>query len=138
MGGILVEAIVALIIEIAVANNVPPAFALAIAYTENATLDADATYVNKDGSIDCGIMQLNSQYFGLRFNPVDNVRTAIKHIKELMDICDTYWAVAVAYNAGLSRLRNPPNSSIDYANEVMDKTAALHGRYFNPVIRRGR
>ena len=135
------ETLVYLIISIALELGVPPSFALAVALTENPELNPRAvSRVNENGSVDRGVMQLNSYvYPNIEWHNAEvNIRLGILHIRRLMNVCHTYWAVAVAYNCGLSRLHNPPELSIIYANEVMRKTNELHNGYFNTVIRGGR
>jgi hypothetical protein len=51
-----------------------------------------------------------------------------------MEGVHTYWTTAVVYNAGYGRINNPPESSINYANRVMEKWTLYEGGYVNPVI----
>jgi len=137
------NAIMALILAIAAEVGVPPRFALAIALEENKTLNPMAVSpVNDNGTVDLGVMQLNSGYYG-RINwrdPETNIRAGCLHIKSLMEKpeLNTYWAVAAAYNCGHIRyLSNKiPPRSLDYADRVMARWHELEGaRYINPVIR---
>ena len=121
------EAIQALIIAIALEIGVPPELALSIALTENNTLNPLAiSQVNKDGSVDRGIMQLSDRYFGhVDWKcPESNIRAGIQHIKFLIEhpATSTYFSVIISYNAGLRWLikgYDPPDSSVNYAVEVM-------------------
>jgi soluble lytic murein transglycosylase-like protein len=119
--------IAALILTIAVEFGLPPNFVLAIALTENETLDPLAVNVNKNGTTDRGIFQLSDRYFDDEriFEPEYNIRTACKHIKELVDdpAVNTYWTCAACYNSGRGWLKggSPPDTSIEYANKVMDR-----------------
>ena len=118
------EIVISLIMMIAAEMGVPPYFALAVALTENSQLCPDAVSpMNSNGSYDRGVMQLNSQYFyGFDWScPETNIRAGIRHIKWLMDHpwTNTYFCVATAYNAGLSRLEDPPESTVEYANRVL-------------------
>lgn len=138
------EVIMALILTIATEIGVPPRFALAIAIEENRTLDPLAvSSVNGNGTVDLGVMQLNSQYYG-HINwrdPETNIRAGCLLIKSLMGKpeINTYWAVAVAYNCGYTRYlsgKTPPLHSLDYADKVMARWYALESvKYINPVIR---
>jgi len=138
------EYFVALILTIAAQVGVPPNFALAIALEENPQLDPLAVNQNENGTLDRGIMQLNSSWFNGNWqDPEINIRAGILHIKYLMEQTPlyTFWAVAAAYNCGYSRFvstRGPPDSTIDYAGRVMNRWKALEGRYIMPVIIRGR
>jgi soluble lytic murein transglycosylase-like protein len=111
----------ALILAIALEVGIPPYFALSIALTENPTLNPLAINVNSDGTLDRGIMQLNSSWFnGAWRDPEENIRAGCNHIKWLLSLPGmNYWLAAVAYNCGYGRLlENPPNVSIEYANRV--------------------
>jgi len=133
------EYIIALIIEISVAYGLPPNFVLAIALTENWTLNPRAININENGTRDLGVMQLNDSWFKREdwHDPVVNITAAVLHIKMLAVALEgnTWGAVAIAYNAGLSRVFNPPSSSQLYAIAVMAKYTELNGRrYTQPVI----
>jgi soluble lytic murein transglycosylase-like protein len=111
----------ALILAIALEVGVPPYFALAIAYTENPTLNPLAVHKNPDGTFDRGIMQLNSSWYkGNWQDPETNIRAGCEHIKWLLSLPGmNYWLVCVAYNCGYGRLlEKPPDISIEYANRV--------------------
>jgi len=146
--------IAALILVVAVDVGIPPNFALAIAYEENSRLDPLIVSVpNGNGSRDYGVFQLNGDYIASFVkdywdkdwefdwsNPYDNVYLACRHIKYLSNISrvTTWWAVALCYNAGYSRLvgpRGPPKSAVEYAGRVMEGWQRLEGRnYICPVI----
>ena len=124
------ETIIALIISIAVEMGLPPNFVLAIALTENDTLNPKALHHNADGTIDKGIMQLNSSWFHHKKwdDPEINIRAGCSHIKTLLSRNEikTYWMAALAYNAGFGKIHNPPESSVKYAYRVMKKYRELN------------
>ena len=131
--------IVALILSIALEVGVPPHFALAIAYTENRSLNPYAINYNRNGTIDRGVMQLNSRYFNVRWYCAEtNVRAGIRHIRWLMDQWEgnTFWIVAVAYNAGLSASRSdrPPGAALTYADDVMRRWYELAPYEFSVLV----
>jgi soluble lytic murein transglycosylase-like protein len=118
--------IAALILTIATQMGLPPYFVLAIALTENESLDPLAVNVNKNGTTDRGVMQLNSSWYnGAWEDPETNIRAGCKHIKELVDdpAVNTYWTAAACFNSGRGWLKggSPPDASIEYANKVMDR-----------------
>ena len=137
------EYIVALILAIAAEVGVPPNFALAIAQEENRKLDPMVKSLpNEDGSIDLGVMQLNSKYFGNIdwWIPEINILAGCLLIKELMSksVLTTWWSIACSYNTGYTRfiMQGPPKETIDYANRVMHRWHELEGvQYINPIIR---
>ena len=124
-----------LILAIALEVGVPPNFALAIALTENTGLDPLAVNKNKNGTVDRGIMQLNSVWFdGNWRDPETNIRAGCEHIKMLMQTMPedtTWWALAVAYNAGRNwqlKAERPPVKATVYADMVVAKWEELGDR----------
>ena len=134
------EAIIALILAIAVEVGIPAQFALSIALEENKVLNPSAENHNVNGTIDRGIMQLNSGWYSDAnwADPETNIRAGCQHIRWIMSLpeVNTFWAVAVVYNAGHSKLHNPPKRSLDYANRVIDRWNELEGRNVE-IINRG-
>ena len=135
------EIVKALILAIALEYGVPGEFALAIALTENWTLNPHAVSPpNNNGTRDWGIMQLNENYFCMVnwYCAETNIRQGIRHIRWLIDhpwTC-TWWSVAIAYNAGINRLNRPPESTLRYADQVIRRWEELIGR--NPPSLIGR
>jgi soluble lytic murein transglycosylase-like protein len=129
------ETILALIAVIALEVGVPTNFVKAIAYAEHWNGSIEATIINprarspqnRNGTRDYGVMQLNGRYFSHidMMCPEQNIRAGVLHIKWLTERpeLNTWWAVAVAYNCGLNRMRStggPPPESIRYANRVLE------------------
>ena len=119
------EIILSLIVLISAEYGVPENFVKAIIKTES-DFNCEAIGYNKNGTIDYGLMQLNSSWYNDDNwrDPETNLRAGIKHIRWLMDIHKgtSWWALAVSYNAGTSWLVNnhePPMASLDYADKVM-------------------
>jgi hypothetical protein len=129
---------IALILAVALEVGVDGRMAVELAKKENSTLSpATVSAVNKDGSVDCGIMQLNSRYMGLfvknywdkegEFDwriPEHNIYVGLRHFRYLLSIpgFDEKKAL-MAYNCGESRVRsgNPPSSSVLYADDIYNK-----------------
>jgi len=131
--------IAALILSIAVEFGLPPYFVLSVAIEENQTLNPLAVRKNSNGTLDRGVMQLNSGWYnGDWWEPETNIRAACGHIKNLtaMPGVNTWWAVAVCYNAGYGRLYNPPNSTIDYASKVIIRWEEMDTAGFFVLTRR--
>ena len=124
------EVMIALILKIAAEVGIPPYFALAVAQEENCALNPNVmSAANTNGTVDLGIMQLNSRYYG-EINwrdPETNIRAGCMHIKALIDDpapgLNTYWAIAVVYNCGIGRFLDtgPPLCSIEYGNNVIKR-----------------
>lgn len=119
------EIILSLIVLISAEYGVPENFVKAIVKTESNYV-CEAIGYNRNGTIDFGLMQLNSSWYNDENwkDPEANLRAGIKHIKWLMGKHKgtSWWALAVSYNAGYSWLVNnhaPPMASLDYADKVM-------------------
>jgi len=96
--------------------------------------DALCVRANPNGSIDYGLMQLNSRYlidYKWRYNgdrgfdpldPGDNLSVGMRHLRHLYDVTGNWFDAVCAYNAGLSRVRsgNVPEKTIMYANWVLE------------------
>jgi soluble lytic murein transglycosylase-like protein len=129
--------IAALILTIATEFGIPPYFALSIALQENPTLSPLAVNVNENGTVDRGIMQLNSSWYnGDWQNPETNIREGCNRIKQIMrsEGVYTFWAVAVCYNAGYGKLDNPPERTIEYANRIMLRWQEMDKVNFRAII----
>jgi soluble lytic murein transglycosylase-like protein len=127
---------VALILELAPAYGIPPYLLVAIAETES-QWNNYAQRRNNNGTIDRGIMQLNSSWFedDNWHDPVVNINAAIDHILGLRKHGLNWWQTVMVYNCGLSRLNNPPEQSIEYAAKVF-RTWASYDKYFNNYVGR--
>jgi soluble lytic murein transglycosylase-like protein len=134
------EFILALILSIAVEYGLPPYFVLSVALIENPTLNPEeVSETNNNGSVDRGVMQLSSSWYDGDWScPETNIRAACEYIRESITKpgVNTWYAVAIVYNAGYGRLYNPPESTINYAARVMTLWHKLEGlSYINPVIK---
>ena len=132
------EKIIDLIIQISLEEGVPPNFVVAIALTENSALCPIAVGHNRNGTRDLGIMQLNDRYFShVDWQcPEANIRAGVRHIYWLMTALKdcTWWSVAVGYNAGLSRVGDPPEATLDYAEKVLTLYHELSDGYARPFV----
>jgi soluble lytic murein transglycosylase-like protein len=129
-------ALIAMILQIAPQYDVPPYFMVAIAEVES-EWNVNAVHVNSNGTKDLGLMQLNSSWFAhSQWNdPEVNIRHAAVHIDALRNRGLTWWQVAVAYNCGIGRLKNPPARSVDYAAQIFTAWGQ-YDRAFNTHIGR--
>jgi len=134
------ETIIALILTLAVEYGLPPQMCLAIAIVES-ELNPNAIGINRNSSgvetsRDLGLFQLNSLVYGTDWNwrdPETNIRAGMEHIVGLLnrEWMQTYWQMIVCYNAGTQwsiENRQPPASSLDFADRVIAKWAELEGR----------
>lgn len=122
--------------------GVPVSLAGAILYKENPSLNSKTVSVNRNGSKDLGLWQLNSQYLYCDFiprywdrkdkfewnNPYHSTYVAVRHIRWLYrkfagDLVPQAkaFSTSLAYNAGYTAVitNHVPESSIEYAVSVV-------------------
>jgi len=122
--------IMELIFLIAPQYNVPPYLVAAIIIVESRGDPHAINYENANGTIDRGIMQLNSSWFNdTNWHCAEtNIRAGCQHLaylyRQTRDRSPTWWSAVVAYNCGLTRFndttRKLPDSSLDYAYLVFE------------------
>ena len=92
------------------------------------------TSINKNGTIDSGIAQLNSRYldeFAWRYNlgkpidaynPEEAIRIACLHLARLQSVTGNWRDTIASYNAGLTRVRtgNIPKTTEKYLGKVFE------------------
>lgn len=139
--------ITSLIMVAALNADVPPDFVLAVAYAEHWGGSVESTVIdakavsrpNTNGSVDRGVMQLNSYVFKSLVawdDPAVNIAAGVTHIKVLSAQCTTWWEVALAYNCGFGRMHSelgPPQSSLRYADRVIAIWHELSGAEYLPT-----
>lgn len=103
-------------VEVCQKHKVPVLYAWKLIQWES-RWDAEAEYVNKDGSKDIGLMQLNSRYLddykwryngGVPFNPYNwkhSISIGIHHLAVLYKHTGTWQGAIASYNLGLTRYR---------------------------------
>jgi hypothetical protein len=122
--------------------GLPARVAYAILAQENEVRKSDAVHLNKNGSMDLGLWQLNDRYLYTDFisrywdrlesfrwyDPYHSTYIAVRHIKWLWDRCPSgvplqskTFTVALAYNCGSGALKagRVPADSVDYAERVV-------------------
>jgi len=114
-------------------SGVPLWIAARLAEVES-DFDAKCTSKNKNGSIDCGLWQLNSTYikeFSWRYNDgkkldpynvMDSTRVALRYLARLYSATGSWQAAVAAYNCGLTRYCSGdiPETTIAHVNKVFD------------------
>jgi soluble lytic murein transglycosylase-like protein len=115
-------ALIALILQIAAAEGVPPYMMVALAEIES-NWDIYAVGINRDGTTDRGLMQLNSSWYDGDVTDVEeHITVACRHMKTMHRYYNlNWWQSLIAYNCGIARfLQGPPESSVQYANKVFE------------------
>jgi hypothetical protein len=119
-------------------NDVSVEIALAILAEENRDYDFTAVHHNRNGSMDLGLWQLNSNYLWTDFiprfwdrretfrwdNPYHNTYIAIRLIRWLYNKGFNHYQVIIAYNAGYKSIERAevPESTINYAIRVFKRS----------------
>jgi len=129
------------ILEEAIAHEVSPALAFALAYEESG-FDPKAYNKNAD-SIDRGIFQLNSKSFPKLaiddfYNIATNVRYGITHLAFCLESGGNEVAALAVYNAGLGRVSKggTPRRTLDYIYKILGYRDRLEALFEAQVVAR--
>jgi soluble lytic murein transglycosylase-like protein len=127
--------IIAVILAVALETGVDGSLAVAVARAENGAFEPEKTgAVNANGTVDMGIMQLNSRYLDYFVAEYwdgpeafdwsrreHNIYVGLRHLKHLLDAAggDVFTALLM-YNAGEENVRRGTvkESSVKYAEKV--------------------
>lgn len=118
---------------------------VAILMNENPTFNSEATNRNKNGTMDCGLFQLNDRYIwtdfvpdywfdiDVEFNPYNwkhNTFLALHHIRYLLDKIKIIDDSIMAYNCGIGAVINDniPESTRIYLKRVLNNYNLLKNR----------
>lgn len=118
---------------------------VAILMQENPTFDVEATNRNQNGTMDCGLFQLNNRYIwtdfvpdywvdiDIEFNAYDwkhNTFLALHHIQYLIDKIKIIEDSIMAYNCGIGAVMNDniPESTRIYLKRVLNNYNLLKNR----------
>lgn len=124
--------------EQALKSNVPYNMVLAVMEKES-HFDPKARNVNKNGSVDVGIMQINSgNHAGLRkalgsldfTNPEDSIRAGVYILSNLYRKYDDETTILMAYNMGEGGMRSAKSNGIystQYSRAVLNYKKQIGG-----------
>lgn len=118
---------------------------VAILMQENPTFNINATNKNQNGTMDCGLFQLNDRYIwtvfvpdywvnvDIEFNPFNwkhNTFLALHHIRYLLDKIKIIEDSIMAYNCGIGAVMNNniPESTRIYLKRVLNNYNLLKNR----------
>lgn len=118
---------------------------VAILMNENPTFNSEATNRNKNGTMDCGLFQLNDRYIwtdfvpdywfdiDVEFNPYNwkhNSFLALHHIRYLSNKLKVFDDIIMAYNCGIGAVMNGniPESTRIYLKRVLNNYNLLKNR----------
>lgn len=129
------------ILEEANREDVPLSLAFALCYTES-RYNCYARNVNKNGSIDRGLFQLNDRSFPRLgddefYSPETSAKYGLRHLRFCMNVAGDETLALAMYNAGLSRVRNnqTPSSTLRYVGSIASYRANLENAFSEEVLR---
>jgi len=108
------------ILDAAEEFNIPLSLAFALAHTES-KYKASAKHINKNGSIDRGLFQLNNKSFPKLteadfYDPKISAHYGLSHLSFCLETAGNEVAALAMYNAGTTKVRNnnTPHSTLNY------------------------
>lgn len=123
--------------------DINPDLIVAILMVENPEFNPDAVHKNDNGTVDCGLFQLNDRYIwttfkdnywfeNLELDPFNwkhNTYLAVHHIKNLQKQLKLQDEVIMAYNCGIGAVMNGniPASTKVYLAKVKNNMVLLKG-----------
>ena len=123
--------------------DINPNLIVAILMAENPEFNPDAVHKNENGTVDCGLFQLNDRYIWTTFrnaywfdnieldpfNWKHNAYVAMRHIKSLQDQLKLTDEVIMAYNCGIGAVMNGtvPAATKVYLAKVKNNMVLLKG-----------
>ena len=123
--------------------DINPNLIVAILMVENPEFNAEAMHRNENGTVDCGLFQLNDRYVWTTFkanywfdnieldpfNWKHNAYIAMHHIKSLQDQLKLQDEVIMAYNCGIGAVMNEtvPAATKVYLAKVKNNMMLLKG-----------
>lgn len=121
-------------------ENIPLNLAFALAYTES-RFKSTARNVNKNGSIDRGLFQLNDRSFPQLeeedFFSIDvSARYGLKHLNFCRSVAKDDLIAVAMYNAGVTRVKNnqTPKSTLAYVSNIAAYKARLDANFERDVV----
>ncbi|MBP5576356.1 MAG: lytic transglycosylase domain-containing protein [Treponema sp.] len=128
------------ILDAAETYNIPLSLAFSIAYAES-RFKPYASHVNKNGSIDRGLFQLNSNAFPTLteeefFDPKISAQKGLKHLNYFLRTAGNEVTALAMYNAGAGKVRsnNTPHSTLDYVAAINSYRSAIDESFAKDVL----
>jgi soluble lytic murein transglycosylase-like protein len=123
------------------AFNIDPSLAFALAWEESRFDPTAENKMNKNGSIDRGIFQLNNRSFPKLsvqefFNPAINAHYAMAHLAWCLEKSGTLVSGLAMYNAGWGKVSkdNTPKRTLDYSSRILKTQAIIEQSYLKDRI----
>ena len=117
-------------------NNVSPSLVFALCWEESRFNPNAVNRHNRDGSIDCGLFQLNNHSFPnldavAFFNIYANSRNAIEYLRKCIDLGGSEISALAMYNAGEGRVKSTgtPHVTLNYISRILENRARIDRRF---------
>jgi hypothetical protein len=124
------------ILEESEQRGVSPALAFAVCWEESRYNSQAVNRLNRNGSVDRGLFQLNSASFPKLgeadfFNPRINVYYGMAHLRMCLDLGGSEIAALAMYNAGSARVRagGTPKQTLDYSDRILSARRKIEARF---------
>ena len=128
------------ILEAAEENNIPLSLAFSLAYAES-RYKPTAKNVNKNGSVDRGLFQLNSGTFpnlteSQFYDPKVSAHKGLEHLRYCLDTAGNEIAAMAMYNAGTNKVHDnrTPKVTLDYISQIESYRSALDQSFETEVL----
>ncbi|MDR1507475.1 MAG: transglycosylase SLT domain-containing protein [Treponema sp.] len=128
-----------IILNNAAQYDIAPALAFALCWEES-RYNKNAVHQNKNGSIDRGLFQLNSQSFPELstadfFTPEINVQYALAHLRWCIDKGGSELSGLAMYNVGTNRVSKggTPKATLDYISRIIGYRRGIESLYSSNV-----
>ena len=122
--------------------KVPAALAFALSWEESRFNPNAVNRNNRNGSIDCGLFQLNNRSFpNLEtndfFNIGINARYGISHLRFCLNFGGSEISALAMYNAGTAKVSNTgaPKVTLDYISRILENRSRIEGRFHVMLIK---
>jgi hypothetical protein len=134
--------IAAIILSNAVAFDLAPSLAFALAWEESRFNPQAVNRANRDESVDRGLFQLNNRSFPTLtdadfFNPGVNAWYGMGHLRVCLDSGGSEIAALAMYNAGTGRVRSQgaPKNTLDYIHRILEWQRKIEGAFQAEALR---
>ncbi len=120
-------------------NNIPLSLAFSLAHTES-NYKVNASNKNKNGTIDRGLFQLNSNSFPNLtetdfYDPFTSAKYGMSHLKFCLNTAGNEVSALAMYNAGTNRVRSnsTPQTTLNYVGNIISYQKTLDQMFSEQV-----
>ncbi|MCL2758845.1 MAG: lytic transglycosylase domain-containing protein [Treponema sp.] len=122
--------------------NVPPALSFALCWEESRFNPNAINRQNRNGSIDRGLFQLNSQSFphldvSVFYSINSNARYGVGYLNQCLSWGGSEISALAMYNAGAGRVRSTgaPEITLNYISRILENRRKIESRFHSRLIK---